>query len=259
MRTLTSCSLLSVIVILISCNQHSETDNSSKLKSANILSPFIKPPLPAANVPFKNYTFLAEQGDTILYKSGSIILFPKNSLVDKDGNIIKGKVDVQYREFANPLDFYLSGIPMQYDSAGIKYTFESAGMCEINAFQNGNPVFVNPNAKPQINLASHNTDPVFNLYQLDTAQRKWINRGKDTITDFSHAPATNNNSGTSLSTADNAPLVCPIKPMKAWDKNPIIDVTVDPASFQELMAYNNLKFEIIDTKNINTSDTLEEW
>lgn len=44
-------------------------------------------------------------------------------------------VKITYREFADPIDFFVSGIPMEYDSAGRKYNFESSGMCEINAYK----------------------------------------------------------------------------------------------------------------------------
>jgi hypothetical protein len=117
-------------------------ENKKEIKVVAEPERFIKPPIKGADVPFKEWTVDAAKGDTVYYPTGSIILFPPNSFVDKNGNVITGNVEVKYREFTKPIDFFLSGIPMNYDSAGVQYTFESAGMCEILAYKDGAPVFV---------------------------------------------------------------------------------------------------------------------
>ncbi|MEI2748937.1 MAG: hypothetical protein V9E88_09295 [Ferruginibacter sp.] len=87
------------------------------------LNAFIQPPSKNLNVPFSRYEFDAAKGDTLVYSSGSVIIFPPNGLVNASGELIQGLVTVLYREFADPLDFYLSGIPMSYDSAGTYIQF----------------------------------------------------------------------------------------------------------------------------------------
>ena len=170
--------IIILIILLISkCNCSSKSTVQSTDESVS----FVKPPISTVDVPYTDYSVDASKGDTVVYRSGSIILFPPNAFVDENGKPIEGNVQVKYREFADPVDFFLSGIPMDYDSGGVHYNFESAGMCDIRAFKDGEPVYVNKAAKPEINIATQNSDLAQNLYYLDTVSKKWINRGKSLI------------------------------------------------------------------------------
>lgn len=244
--------LLAIILIALVISKCNCRKHESQLK--NIA--FINPPIQSADVPFTSYTIEASIGDTIVYNSGSVLIFPSNAFADKKGNVITGKVDIKYREFTTPIDFYLSGIPMDYDSAGVKYVFESAGMCEVQAFKNGEPVFVNKNNKPEINIASRNNDPAQNLYFLDTVNKKWVFNGKDQILDMN--TITNNSSE---KTNDKSQTIsAPIKPGKPEGDMPIITVKIDSSSFKELFVYHNLKFQLDRTaNNFNAKDANEEW
>jgi hypothetical protein len=215
-----------------------------------IQKPFINPPLRHINVPFEEFSFSAEKGDTLYPKSGAILLFPANSLLDKNGNPVKGTVKVKYREFSKPMDFFLSGIPMSYDSAGRQYQFRSSGMCEINAFKDSEPVFVNPEHKPEMNMATDNSDPAHNLYFLDTIQKKWLNKGKDFISDLKKSTL-------GMKSRQKIEL---IKPVLADGERPTFTIEVLPGSIPELQAYNNLKFEIDkEEKNYNPKEAEVEW
>jgi hypothetical protein len=246
-------SFIITILLLASCT--SDTNKPTIDYPQNNI-PFINPAFKEVNIPFEEYSFIAEEGDTLFYKTGSILLFPPNSLIDKSGNVVSGKVKIRYREFLNPLDFFISGIPMEYDSSGTKYIFESAGMCEINAYKDDVPVYVNPKSKPEINLATNNHDAAFNLYFLDTIHKEWINKGKDFITDLGTdlvAKSDNETSNQSLPLAPN-------KPIKSDGVNPVFSIVIEPGSVPELQAYNNLKFEIDkDEKKYNPKDADEDW
>ena len=229
-------------------------------KIENILpQPFVNPPLPKLDIPFSEYFFDAEKGDTIFYPSGSIIIFPASALVDEAGNPVKGKVRIIYREFVDALDFFLSGIPMGYDSAGVKYNFESSGMCEINAFKNNKAVFVNKNAMPVINLTSKNKSPLHNLYYLDTASKTWKFRGKDLITEVQGYSKYKTIPGSQSDFNETLIPVKPVKPAKASDDHSSFSIEIDPGSFEELFAYDNLKFEVIDESTYKRSDAEEHW
>jgi hypothetical protein len=247
--------LISLIVLLtffVSCNQADKKEKNVKVSTTN----FIQLPIKNADIPFKEYSVDAEKGDTIFYQTGSIILFPPNSFVDKNGNVIKGNVRVKYREFTSPIDFYLSGIPMSYDSSGKQYTFESSGMCEILAYKDSLPVFVNPKSKPEINIVTQNTSQEHNLYYLDTTQQKWVNKGTSIITDLNKKVSDNKITTTSSFTEITEPL----KPEKANTKSPVIKIVIDPASFKELLVYDNLQFQLDpNEKNFNPKDTAGDW
>lgn len=241
------------IVLLSSCASESD---QPKIESAPPNSPFIKPAFKDVNIPFEEFTFDAEKGDTLFYKTGSVLVFPPNSVVDKSGAIVTGPIKVKYREFLNPFDSFVAGIPMSYDSANTKYDFESAGMCEINAFKNNLPVFVNPQSMPELNLASSNSNPSFNLYYLDTIQKKWINNGKDIIIRSDGSTVKKQKEQVQSETV----LVPPIKPIKANAERPTFSITVDSAWAPELKVYNNLKFEVHEKdRNYNPDDGDEVW
>lgn len=245
-------SLIALLAFFVRCNQADKNEKSVNTSTTN----FIQPPIKNADIPYKEYAVDAEKGDTLFYPPGSIILFPKNSFVDKDGNIIKGTVKVKYREFTNPIDFYLSGIPMSYDSLGKRYIFESAGMCEIIAYKDSLPVFVNPKSKPEINIVTQNASQEQHLYYLDTNQQKWVNKGTSSVIDLTKKI----NDNKLATTSSFAEITEPLKPEKANNKSPIIKIVIDPASFKELLVYDNLQFQLDpNEKNFNPKDTAGDW
>ena len=141
--------LSSIMMVMISCDSQEGNENQEVeiqvADSTKVIAEgrFINPPIEGVNVPYEEYMLSAEDGGTLYFKTGSIIIFPPDAFVDEAGDVIKGDVKVEYREFVDPLDFYLAGVSMNYDSAGVSYNFESAGMCEINAYSENKSVFVN--------------------------------------------------------------------------------------------------------------------
>jgi hypothetical protein len=255
--------IVSLITVLI-INSRDKELNSKNVNATitDSIRPFINPPMPAINVPLSQYSFKAEDGDTIFHATGSVICFPPNAFVDEMGNIIKGTVMVTYREFADPIDFFVSGIPMQYDSAGRKYNFESSGMCEINAYKDNKAVFVNQNARPQLNLSGSNKSPLHNVYFLDTVSRSWKYTGKDIITALRRGGNTKEKdivADFSFSERiDNLP-ARPLKPVLASDDHQKFSVKIEPGSFEELFAYDKLRFEVLDESTYKRSDAEEHW
>ena len=71
--------ILIVILIIAKCNCRTQT---------KIAERFVNPPIPTADIPFTDYSVDAAKGDTIIYPSGSVLLFPKDAFVDKNGKPI---------------------------------------------------------------------------------------------------------------------------------------------------------------------------
>ncbi|MEO6489237.1 MAG: hypothetical protein ABIO04_04780 [Ferruginibacter sp.] len=261
--TLTTVVVISVISFLVLFNSESIFSvfkpGKQPLVQKNNLKPFVDPPLAGINVPVSEFVFDATKGDTILYSSGSIIYFPPSALVDERGAIIKGEVKITYREFAEPVDFFLSGIPMGYDSAGVKYNFESSGMCEINAYKDNKPVFVNPYAMPEINLSGKNKSNLHNLYFLDTADRSWKFKGNDIVTQVRKLVYINSAATTSRMPEKNEILKKPVRPAIASGDKPAFSIEIDPGSFEELFAFDRLKFQVEDESSYRPSDADEHW
>jgi hypothetical protein len=241
---------------MTACKQQDKKEEKAPEATTTTTAPFINPPIKGADVPYEEYDVDAAKGDTIVYPSGSIILFPPNAFVDEAGRPVTGNVQVKYREFKDPIDFFLAGIPMSYDSAGVAYQFESSGMFDIRAFKDDKPVFVNKERKPEVNLASKNKSDKHSLYFLDTVQGKWLNKGGMQITERRSTKKTNRAS-TVIATEE---LPEPVKPLKADNKSPVLKIEVDPSSFKEFAIYKNLKFQVDESKTrFNTKDSEEEW
>jgi hypothetical protein len=119
-------------------------------RPASIKEPFflpnklIQPPVYAWDSRKTIYGIDGNQGGVLRYSSGTIICIPPAAFLDEAGNPVSGQVQIDYREFKDPLDFVFSGIPMTYDSGGTVHNFESAGMFDIAASQDGRQVFLAP-------------------------------------------------------------------------------------------------------------------
>ncbi len=263
------------VVALLGINKYKK----AKHNKSNIVieNKAIKPLLDSVDIRYETFAINNELGDTLFTQNGSILIFPKNAIVDKSGNVVKGKITIKSREFNDPIDFAFAGIPMTYDSAGVQYNFISSGMIDINAYQNGEVLFVNPNAKPIMNLVSTSNAPS-NLYQLNTNSGQWKNKGNVDVVDITLKEETKVKNqqkytkpafvaiakvGTKVDKSKGSfeyfEIEKPIPPHKASGTNPIIEIQIDPTSFKELLVYNNMKFEVIGGDIWNPKDSDIEW
>lgn len=162
--------ILTLSALLIACNANHEildqsVDSDSSAKSV------INPIKGLENI--KHFQVDAIRKDTIFLENGGTILFEDNCFVDKDGKPVKGKVDIAWEEFHTLGDIIASGIPMQYDSAGVEFSLVSGGMFTINASQNDTPLEIAPGKKVAVNLVSLQDTPCYNFYALDEKSGNW--------------------------------------------------------------------------------------
>lgn len=143
--------------------------------------PCIAPPIKGLDVPYTVFKVNAEKDAVLDFKTGSKLTIPKNAFTDENGKSVKGEVELRYREFHDAADFFVSGIPMTYDSAGVRYQFESAGMMEMLAYKDGKPVNMAPGKTINVELASAYKGDEYNLYKLDTLKNNWSCLGKDKV------------------------------------------------------------------------------
>ncbi len=143
---------------------------------------FINPPVADLLVKPDNFLIDTQKDTTITLENGSSVFVPAGSFVTKDGKDVDGKIELSYREFHDQVDLIFSGIPMNYDSAGVKYQFESAGMFEIKAYKNGELLGLKQGKEITVNMISYNEGNYFNVYYLDTVQKKWVYNESNTRT-----------------------------------------------------------------------------
>lgn len=119
------------------------------------------------DVGYNQWEMDADEAKVFKLKNGSNIHIPAQAFVNKHGQPVKGKVQIKYREFHNAADIIASGLPMHYDSAGVRHHFESGGMFELRGNQKGKSVYIANDKSVAVNIASYNKDKKFNHYFLD--------------------------------------------------------------------------------------------
>lgn len=241
-----------------------------KPEQPQTVASFIDPPIEQLDVQYASYVVSPAKGRQLVYSTGSKINIPPNAFLDEDGQPYEGEVELKYREFHDPVDFFLSGIPMTYDSGGVQYTFESAGMMDIQAFgETGEPLFANPESQIEVQLVSNYSGDRYNLYYLDTAKKRWVNMGKDQVIE----PEKKEEVGVLAEEEIPSPqeeLVeqdpdlkqlwaeidamddytekiedqKPVKPKKARAEGYIFNIDVEPSEFPEIALFDGMYFEI---------------
>ncbi|MGP8215120.1 MAG: hypothetical protein ACLQQ4_06115 [Bacteroidia bacterium] len=240
-------------------NSNKTSSAGANTTKAETQHPYINPPLKGVNVPYKTYSVDAEKGGTIAYKNSKVVI-PAASFCDENGKDITGKVDIKYREFHNAADFFASGIPMTYDSAGKQYTFESAGMLDIQGYQDGKKVYIKNGKDLHISMVTTRRREVsYNVYELDTIKQNWTyitkstckplpvaaTAKKDTIAAPERQEARQIQTTIAGIKQDEAKLekTKPVEPKKAVTGKNTFNIDADASEFPELSIYKNLLWE----------------
>ena len=246
MKKTTKILALTGVVILILLSFRICSSEEQKKKSAPVINNpnlITNSPLPDLDIPYQKFEIDPTQTNVLHSSLGATINIPANAFLDKDGNVIKDKVEISFREFYNPVDFYLAGITMNYIEDGEEKVFESGGMVEINAISNKKELFVNPNNKINVDLLSFTKSTDFNLYDLDKNTGQWVNKGKDIIKSTSEKEELN-----------KLPAIPPLPKVASVYSFKIID---DTKLFPEIEDYINILFEPVDVNKCNISDAQE--
>ena len=222
-------------------------------------APFINPPIAQVDIKSDSYQIDAEKDSNITYASGSKIHIPANAFTDDEGKPVKGKVELKYREFKKASDVFLAGIPMTYDSADEQFHFETAGMMEISASQNGKPLKTNPDAFITVDMVSANKEDKFNTYYLDTTEKKWkylaqtnYNKPTEKKEDNEMALGENKRNPSSPELVKVQKEIAgieqqkPVEPKKINKDKHRFSIRVDEKEFPEIAVYQNMKFQVED-------------
>ncbi|NQY09096.1 MAG: hypothetical protein HRT71_06215 [Flavobacteriales bacterium] len=223
---------------------YTDKSDSELMDLTQVEMPFVNPPLQNINIPFAKDQLDAKNGKLINYESGSFVYVPPKAFVDENGKIIEGDVEIKFREFNDPIDFLFSGIPMDYQFEGKQYQLESAAMCEILAEKDGKPVFMNPDQKIEVYQKSNTASKDFNLYALDTVNRKWVLKGKDEPIVIDKTPFIEEIFAETEKLAPTEPNI-----RIADREKQHFNLDIDPHEFPEMSSFNNVIFEVVDGDN----------
>ncbi|HEV7232163.1 MAG TPA: hypothetical protein VGO45_12580 [Bacteroidia bacterium] len=238
----------------------------------------VAPPLQKLDIPYQNYKMDAAKGGEFKSKNGSRIRIPKNAFADSKGAPLQGEVELRFREFKDPVDFFLGGIPMSYDSAGVRHQFESAGMIELLGYKDLKPVYIIPGKKVEVELDTRYSGPSYSVYKFDTASCNWTFIGKDKVRhlDKNELPEKAEKSKNTSLAFENLPEVknidqkldalkheCetkvsqlpalpaePREPQKANSSRKRFDIDIDLTEFPEMKEFKSAVFEV-GTENKN--------
>lgn len=258
-------------------------------------TPCINPPSESLQISGTTYTINNQKGDKIEHPSGTIIEIPKNAF-EINGKPVEGEVEIKYKEYKDQVDILLSGIPMHYDSAKTDYVLESAGMVQINGYQDDIPVDIANGKSIEISFPTEDNSKRFNLYELDTTNNKWNYMGKPSVSnettnfiqeakedinevgeevvDYNLDITTNENILTNYTASIDQIQTdlenvreeikvleknVPVKPVKSKNKDRQFNLEVDPEEFPELSEYKEVLFEVIENTEFNNSLYSIEW
>jgi len=128
----------------------------------------IKQPIPGIKINDTLYTLHSTQKTEFTYRSGSKLNFDANAFVTQSGEKYDGPVKIFYREFRNPVEIMLSGIPMTNTENGETHLFKSGGMYQLNAFdKNNNTLTTVSDTSVKINFVLTDTSQNFKFYSLN--------------------------------------------------------------------------------------------
>jgi hypothetical protein len=226
--------------LLISCQNKKEFEISITTMARHLGT---NPPIPEMDVPYQKFEIEPSQPQVLYSKYGTKINIPSDAFLDINGLVIKDKVELSLREFYNPLDFYLVGIPMNINDNGVDKVLESGGMIELIAKSGQSELFVNPENKIKVDLYSWTKSKDFNMYDLDKKSGKWIVKGKDSI-----GSKTTNNDLDALQ---------PIPPLPKVATPYSFSIKDETDTFPELKEYENVLFDPVDPAKCNISNAPE--
>lgn len=164
---------LSVLTISVACETVSNNGSQQFIEPVKEKQSSIQP-IKGLEIPERVFTIRADESNKIDLPNGGKIEIAENSLVDQKGNIVKGEVDIKWKEYHSLTDVILSGIPMKYDSAGVSHDFVSGGMFTISAEQNNEELGIKSGSTVDVDIASMKDDTTYSFYELNESTGDWV-------------------------------------------------------------------------------------
>lgn len=160
--------------------------------------PCIRQPIPGIDINDTTFVFDASKKGNFTYQSGTTLQIDRGAFLLENGQAYEGRVTVFYREFRNPVEIMLSGIPMTNTVNGETQVFKSGGMYEINAFgRDHEPLRAASDTAIKLNFALTDTSQSFQFFSLNpngswttTDQTVTMKPAPRKITDKPNKPAT---------------------------------------------------------------------
>jgi len=168
------------LFFMFSCNSSNKSNENEIVIEENIDARNIgksEDLFPNLQLPQSSHLIKTTEENTITTESGTEIFVPDNAFVDKNGKDVSGEVKLKYKEIRTPSDIIIEDIDMTFDSAGVTYSFQTAGMFELTAIAGNEEVFLKDGKNIKVSYIS-NRDGDYNFYHNNDG--KWGTRGFQT-------------------------------------------------------------------------------
>lgn len=220
---------LLILCLLFACNnQEQEAENTvvEEIEMDARLIAKAEPTFEGINLPIVEKKIKTSEAVEIEVASGTRILIPDNAFVDKNGQDVTGEVIVKYKEIKSPSDIIIENVDMTYDSAGVTYQFQTAGMFDLRAFSKGEELSLKPGKKIDVEYVTDKKGD-YNLYYY--GDNGWDYRGVST----NELPLN--------AEVDRTSLPMPLKPVKTNpDTDLILDLKLSHKHIPELAIYRKV-------------------
>ena len=242
--------------LLLSCNEQvtnnpttdpkllsNQKDKSTGLQSFQLETPTNK------------FVVSINKNNVLVTLKNSRITVPANAFIDKIGNEVEGKVDLIFKEYQTVGEILASEIPMVYTNQnGEKEDFESAGMFEIRASQNGEDIKLKPGKKIKVELVTPESGN-FNFYQLNDQNQNWSIKKKNCL------PVANEylqSMQMELAILDNSIQDKPKQPLEYNPNQPVFDINQDFYNNQELKDFNGVMWQSTEENPIKSKQLYDQ-
>lgn len=206
-------------------------------------------PIQGVDISTQSFDWLAQSGGALDLPDGSKLTIPPHALVDAEKNRVTGKVTLNYRQFQDVGEIFLSGLSMHFDSSGLRNLMRSSGMIEIRASKNGEELFIAPGKSIELVVPSASKGP-FNLYHFDEEDARW--------TFVLSRQAEQESNATNKRRASKP--IPPVKPEKISPTDILFNYAVRYDRLVELQAYFGLQWAYAGiTRNGSIDPQKESW
>ena len=185
MEKITYTILLASLVVIVSCTENEPAqEKTQNFEIQEVETNEVKATLSSY---FTNmlssqvYEMDVKAPKEITTENNMIINIPENALIYKNGDPVKGKVQIEIKEYYSPAEIMLSNIPMCYETGGNSYSFESDGMFTISAKQGGEDLLIAENKHVECITERKKKKEGFEFYSLENGT--WEKDEQNEITD----------------------------------------------------------------------------
>lgn len=154
---------------LLSCNSPATQKHEGKGNETDVFTKVFS----TDNLSTQTYTIDSAKDNLLTGKSGTIIRINKNTFVDKNGDPVRGNIEIELIEVLKPIDMVLGNLTTTFDGKPL----ETGGMIYIDAKTNGKQVSIGENKQIQLKVPTDSILLGMSIFEgtLNSEGIKWQN------------------------------------------------------------------------------------